>query len=239
MIGEILTRSTLNDVHEDLFRNIVSLRVSENLFDDLSDDPDDQQVAIKLELETKPSRFVSRVPIIGRPFEEAAWNEAIAYPFRTWMMSRYSDGSFGVWYGADSIETTVHETAFHWYSQLLTDAGFAKPGVSVERKIYTVRCDAALIDLRKIAAESKALTHSSDYTLTHQIGGRLHKEGHPGLISKSARHSGDVFAVLNQDVLSNPKNVCFLSYKSTENGVLVEREPGVEMMTVPFSDIGI
>ena len=43
----IFTRLKLADTHGDLYRNIVSLRVSENLFDDLSDRPEDWQAAIK------------------------------------------------------------------------------------------------------------------------------------------------------------------------------------------------
>jgi hypothetical protein len=160
-------------------RNIVSLRVSQDLFDDLSDRPADWDAAIALELATKPPAFTSAQPVLHRPFEEARWNDAIHYPFRHWMRSRYSDGSFGVWYGADSIETTVHETVHHWRSGFLQDAGFTRPGIRVERKLYRVRCDAALLDLRPALAQVPALVDPADYSLTQQIGARLHREGTP------------------------------------------------------------
>lgn len=60
------------------------------------------------------------------PFEEAAWY-AIDHPFRYWMHNRYPDGSFGVWYGTDTVETAVHETTHHRRAGLLADAGFAEP----------------------------------------------------------------------------------------------------------------
>lgn len=226
MIDPIFAQARLAETHGDLVRNIVSIRVSQDLFDDLSDNPADWQTAIKLELATKPRMFVSPVPVIDRPFEDARWNDAIHYPFRHWMKSRYSDGSFGVWYGADTVETSVHETVHHWRSGLLDDAGFTQPGVRIDRKCYRVRCDAALVDLRPTALAFPALVDPVDYGLTHQVGARLHREGHPGLVTASARCNGEVYAVLNPVVLSDPRQMCFLTYTTTATGIAVEREPG-------------
>lgn len=221
------------DTHSDLYRNVVSLRNQEYLYDDLSDDPNDWQQAIELELQTQPATYISHTPIIHRPFEEAAWYEAIGFPFREWSRSRYSDGSFGVWYGSDTIDTTIHETVYHWRHGLLADAGFAAAGIKIERRVHLVRCDAALIDLRGLVTQHPMLTNTNDYTVTQQLGGRLHREGHPGLVTVSARCSGDVYAVLNPTVLSNPRLNCYLTYITTKNGVDVERTPGKLFFTVP------
>lgn len=231
-IDGIFTRLNLADTHDDLYRNIVSLRVSEDLFDDLSDEPEDWQSAIVLELQTKPATYVSHTPIIHRPFEEAAWDEAIGFPFRRWTSSRFSDGSFGVWYGADSLTTTIHETVYHWRHGLLDDAGFIEPGIRIERRVHLVRCDAALVDLRNAVRKCPMLVDKEDYTLTHQVGGRLHREGHPGLVTISARCSGVVYAILNPAVLTNPRPYCYLGYITTENGVDVERTPGQTLLSV-------
>jgi hypothetical protein len=232
-MNHVFEHTGLADTHTDLMRNIVSMRVSQDLFDDLSDNPADRDAAIALELATKPRLFSSPQPVIQRPFEEAAWNEAIRYPFTHWMRSRFSDGSFGVWYGADSVETSIHETVHHWRKGLLADAGFDRPGIRVERKLYRVRCDAALVDLRSAIAHEAALLDPVDYTLTHQIGTKLHREGHPGLISRSARCDGEIYAILNPRVLSSPRQACLLTYISTENGsVRIEREPGATWMEI-------
>ncbi len=232
MIDSVFSHAGLADVHDELFRNIVSLRESEDLFDDLSDDPEQWQSAIQLEIETKSPMFESPRPIIDRPFEEAAWNAAIGYPFQHWMRSRYSDGTFGVWYGADRIETTVFETLYHWRRGLLEDAGFLTPGISIERRIYRVRCDAALVDLRPAISTCPGLVDPRDYTLAQLVGARLHKEGHPGLVSRSARCAGDIHAVLNPHILSQPRQSCSLTYTLTSTGIDVEREPGVVWLTV-------
>lgn len=232
MLDSLFSGLRLADTHGDLFRNIVSLRVSEDLFDDLSDDPADWQSAINLELERKPNPFSSRSPIIHRPFEEAEWNAAIEFPFRNWSSSRFSDGTFGVWYGASDLETTAYETVHHWRNGFLEDAGFLRPGISVERKVYLVRCDAALIDFRESIRVFPVLV-GHDYTFTHQVGARLHHEGHPGLVSKSARcDDGDIYAVLNQGVLSDPRQHCYLTYTTARDGITVERTPGETWISV-------
>ena len=226
MTEAVFAVAGLAETHADLMRNIVSLRVSENLFDDLSAAAEDWDAAIALERMSKPQLFASPLPVIHRPFEEAHWNDAIAFPFRHWLRSRYSDGSYGVWYGSDAVETTVHETVYHWRQGLLADAGYDQPGIRIERKLYRVRCDAALVDLRPALKRFPALVHPADYTLTQQVGAKLRHEGHPGLVSKSARCEGEVCAVFNAQVLSNPRAVGYLSYTTTQDGVRVERQPG-------------
>jgi hypothetical protein len=235
-VGALFEGLTLTDTHQDLFRNIVSLRTSENLFDDLSDNQIDWDAAIQCELACKPSTFVSQTPIIDRPFEEAVWIEAIGFPFRNWARSRYSDETFGVWYGVNQVETSIYETVYHWRRGLLGDAGFSIPGVSIERRVHLVRCDAALLEFRNSVRKQPILIHPDDYTVTHQVGGRLHREGYPGLISKSARCNGDVYAILNPSVLSNPRPYCYLTYTLTADGVEVERAPGEKMLLIPLKN---
>jgi hypothetical protein len=235
MTASLLFKSLrLTDVHQNLARNIVSIRHSQDLFDDLSTDPQDQEVAIQHELATKPWPYQSKVPVIDRPFEAAKWIEAVAYPFQppNWSRSRFSDESFGIWYGADQVETTVFETIWHWRQGLLADAGFDREGVSIERKVYLVRCDAALVDFRPEIDRLPALVHPVDYGLTQQAGQRLHKEGFPGLASRSARCKGDVFGILNPAVLSGPQMACCLNYRIVDGRVQVERETGTVWMTV-------
>jgi hypothetical protein len=230
---ELFSQVGLIDIHNDLTRNIVSLRVSENLFDDLTDDVDAWQSAQQLELETKPKVFTNEAPVINRPFEESEWNMAIAFPFLNAVQSRYSDGSYGVWYGAADLETTVFETVHHWKTKLLSDAeGFLKPGVSIERKVYLVRCDSALIDVRPVVKKFPKLIFPNDYTATHAIGRKMHHEGHPGLVSKSARCNGDVYAIFTRDVLSSARYTCFLTYVTTDKGVEIQKTQGKKWMMI-------
>lgn len=226
---------TLTDFHGDMHRNIVSIRESQDLYDDLSESPEAWQAAMDLELTTKPHTYISNQPTIDRPFEEAVFNEAINYPFENWSKTRYSDGSFGVWYGADTLETSIHETVYHWRTNLLEDAGWHTiEGVVIERKVYLVRCNAGLLDfISKLEAFPSLIDPApGGYHLTHQVGGRIHHDGHPGLISSSARCEGDVYAIFNPQVLSNPRQVCYLTYRTEGDSVSIGRQPGELLLKI-------
>ena len=236
----------LVDTHQDIFRNIVSVHVSQDLFDDLSHNPEEWRLAQQVEDAVKPHPYQSNQPIIYRPFEDAQWFNAIGWPFKHWQSSRFSNGSFGVWYGSESIETTAYETAYHWFNGLLRDAGFESShhttqgvGITAERKIYNVRCDAALIDLRHEAKRNPSLIHSSDYSITQAIGARLNKEGHPGLIAPSVRRpQGENYAILNPAVLSSSRHNCHLTYKLRGETITVEKQAGTTWLEINVASLG-
>ena len=230
---QVFSHLTLTDVHCNVIRNIVSLRSSQDLFDDLSSSPEEWVLAQQVEDDVKPRLYQSRTPVIHRPFEDTKWFNAIGWPFKHWQTSRFSDGSFGVWYGCDTVETSVHETAYHWFSGLLTDAGFEKEKVIGERKLYQVACDAALVDLRPLTTTHSGLVHKTDYSTAQSVGARLHREGHPGLVTASVRYSaGQNYVVLNPDVLSNPQHHCQLTYRLEGQHIVIEKQPGVAWMDI-------
>ena len=102
-----VTRDSQRDWH----RNIVSLRKSIDLYADLVDDPADADVLIRHEMAVKQAH--QEPAIIMRPFEDATIYDPIAaaiqWPFDHPSSSRYSTGAYGVWYGAESIETSVRD----------------------------------------------------------------------------------------------------------------------------------
>lgn len=230
----LFARIALAEIQQDVARNIVSLRVSQDLFDDLTDDPAEWRLAQQVEEAVKPPPYSSHQPVIDRPFEDAQWFTAIGWPFKNWQASRFSDGSFGVWYGSESVETTVHESAHHWYQGLLSDAGFEQMAVVAERRVYWVACHAVLLDLRPTAAHETELLHPTDYRLCQSVGARIHGEGHPGLLTPSVRRpAGENLAIFNPAVLSNPRHHCQLTYRLEDGRIVVEREPGTPWITLP------
>ena len=240
LFSPLFSQLTLADVHCDVIRNIVSTDQSPDLFDDLTSSPAERALAQQIEDQVKPPPYLSRTPVIHRPFEDAQWFNAIGWPFKHWQTSRFSDGSFGVWYGCDTVATSVHETAHHWFSGFLTDAGFENQQVIGERTLYDVACDAALVDLRPLAATHAVthagLMHKTDYSTARQIGARLHREGHPGLVTASARHAaGQIYVVLNPGVLSNPRHHCQLTYRLEGHRIVIEKPPRVAWMEIAIA----
>lgn len=223
---------TLKAVDSDLFRNIVSLRKSQDLFDDLSDDPEDWSAAIELEITCKPPQFQSGQPIIDRPFEEAAFFEAIRFPFDNPGASRFSSGYFGVWYASETLETTIHETVHHWRNGLLLDAGWQDvEGVAIERRVHLVRCNGALVNLLSMAKEWPELL-SDDYSACQALGESFDRQGLPGLLTISARCSGVNAAVFNSNLLSNPRAHCYLTYRVEKGRVNVCRSEDEKLISV-------
>ncbi len=232
-MDSLFPRLTLADVHQDVIRNIVSIRQSQDLFDDLTGNPAEWALAQAVEDEVKPPPYRSRTPLIDRPFEDAIWFNAIGWPFKHWQASRFSDGSFGIWYGCGTAETTVYETTHHWVNGFLADAGFERERVIGERKLFKVACNAALLDFRPLVDQFPQLVHKSDYRDAQQVGARLHREGHPGLVTTSARQAGgENYGILNPVVLSNPRSLCQLTYRLGDGRIVVEKQPGVAWMEI-------
>lgn len=223
---------TLKAVNDDLFRNIVSLRTSQNLFDDLSDDSEDWSAAIELEIACKPPQYQSGQPIIDRPFEDAAFFEAIQFPFDNPGASRFSKGYFGVWYASETLETTIHETVHHWRNGLLLDAGWQDvEGVAIERRVHLVRCNGALVNLVPMACRWPEL-RSDEYTACQRLGASFDQQGLPGLLTVSARCDGVNAAVFNPSLLSKPRAHCYLIYRIERGQVKVFRSEDQELLSI-------
>lgn len=234
---QFFSQLTLADVNQDVIRNIVSLRESQDLFDDLTDNPEEWGLAQQVEDEVKPPPYRSVTPVIHRPFEDAEWFSVIAWPFNNWQKSRFSDGSFGVWYGSDSVVTTVYESAYHWYHGLLRDAGFETEHVVGERKVYSVGCNAAMLNMKGAAQHYPELLHKTDYTFAQSIGARIHREGHPGLVVPSVRYNpGENYVVFNPAVLSNPRMKCQLTYRLDGSKIVIEKSPGTTLLEIAIEE---
>ncbi|HVQ76099.1 MAG TPA: RES family NAD+ phosphorylase [Candidatus Binatia bacterium] len=217
--------SAATDLAGDLVRNIKGIRVSQDLFDDLAEEPADVAVAIAAEAAT---RIPSAASLITRPFD---YGTVITYPFmrENWHQTRFSDGlGYGVWYGSLQMATTVFETVFHWH-RFVTDSFPAEDRVvRSERRVFAVRGDAILIDLRGKESAFPGLVSRADYRFTHDLGRYLERKEQRGLLVRSARCDGINAAIFRASALSSPRDLCALTYamNPTEDRVVVERTPG-------------
>lgn len=224
------------DFHDDLVRNIPGIRESQHLFDDLSSDPADWDIAIAAE---GAQRIPTAAALISRPFD---YGTAISYSFDSahWQATRYSDGTtYGVWYGSLDVETTVYETAWHW-CRFVTDSYPAEDReIRTERRVFDVRCDALLIDLRGKRAAYPDLVSRRNYAFTQQIGRYVHEQDLNGLLAPSAPCDGTNAAIFKPARLSNVRDRTFLTYRldAVRDMFIAERTPGRKWIRLAPSDL--
>lgn len=223
----------IRDLDALIMRNIVSLRTSEDLFDDLhGGDSTLAEIATSTEIAIKPSEPAT---VIDRGFH---YSTAILHPFKqeNWLRTRYSDGRYPAWYGATSAETTLWETGYHAMKAELAVEDVSQE-VYRERAVYQVHCHGLFIDLTGKAGDYPYLV-SNDYGQCQSVGQRVQQEGHPGLLAPSARHAGGTTVVaFRKSVLQEPRLSFYLSYRMDTHArtIQVERAPGKTLMNLDFS----
>ena len=227
---------TAADYHGDLARNIKTIREAQALFDDLSPDASDWSVAIAAESQ---DYIVSPAPLVTRPFDYGA---VITYPFvpHHWQETRFSDGlHYGVWYGSLEMETTVPESIYHWRRFIEDSFAAEDRAIRGERRVFDVRCDAIVMDLRGKEARCPQLVDRASYAYTHALGRYLHDQGQNGVLVRSARAAGDNAAILRPQVLSSVRDRCYLTYVTNpmRDEVVVRRSSGETWMTVRPSEL--
>jgi hypothetical protein len=193
------------------FRNIL-FQSAESAFDDLldPDDADSNQLALRHanRMRASVSPFAVLDPSTHHHLAiQSVFQRAVFYP------SRYSDGSYPVWYGCTETITTVYETAYHMIRESVEFKDHPKP-IRRQRLVYKVSCNAILIDLTQDKRYYSRLTDTDSYRFTQQIGRRVRTEMHPGLLAPSARHKdGTNVVIFTPSVLSNPILSQHLTYQ--------------------------
>jgi hypothetical protein len=120
-------------------------------------------------------------------------------------------------------------------NELLGIAGLSEEVVR-ERAVYLVDCRSVLLDLTEKTSEFPDLI-DNDYSFCQQVGHRVQKEGHPGLLAPSARKANGINAVIfRENALNNPRNHCYLTYffESTRSVMRVERTPGETYLSIDY-----
>ncbi len=111
--------------------------------------------------------------------------------------SRFSDGSWGVFYAAHSVATAVEETVYHRERFL---AATAEPACDCEMRCYRTSVDSRLHDIRgSRPAEHDPHSYLASVTLARE----LRAAGSNGLVYDSARHrGGECLAAFQPDVVA-------------------------------------
>jgi RES domain len=103
--------------------------------------------------------------------------------------SRFSDGSYGVYYAAQELDTAIAEVSHH---RALFLARTAEPAIDIDMRVITATLDAPLHDLREPGAPRVAsgLFDPDRYDAPQALGRRLREAGSWGVQFPSVRHAG-------------------------------------------------
>lgn len=126
--------------------------------------------------------------------------------------SRFSDGSYGVFYCAKQKETAIAETRYHTSLFL---AATAEPPMRQQMRLYTVLAQGHVVDLRKHedAGLDPAVLSPHDYAAGQQLGRAVRAAGTPGIVYPSVRHrGGECLAALRTMLLRDCHHAAYLEY---------------------------
>lgn len=124
--------------------------------------------------------------------------------------SRFSDGSFGVFYAASSIETAVAETSYH---RALFMTRTREPAQELDMRVYAVDLDAMMHDIRSLRHEQPNLYDPLNYGGSQLLATRLRNDGSEGIVYGSVRDpGGECAAVFRPRLLANARQERHLCY---------------------------
>ncbi|MBS0448725.1 MAG: RES family NAD+ phosphorylase [Proteobacteria bacterium] len=173
------------------YRLIPSRYPTVGLYDAIAD-PADLDVVYAIEALTNPRvrDELGQLPLVPP-------DERISGPGATPIMaafthlnpegSRFSDGSYGVYYAAQSLETAVAEVSYH---RAVFLSRTAEPPIDVDLRLIAANVDVELHDLAAVPGRGDAIFDPDSYAASQPLGRRLREAGSWGVHYPSVRDPG-------------------------------------------------
>ncbi len=178
------------------FRLIPSRYPTVGLYDAIAD-PADLDVVFAIEALANPRircelGELALVPAEERVSGPGATTIMAAFTHLNPEGSRFSDGSYGVYYAARSLETAIAEVGHHRANFLRRTS---EPAIDVDLRLVTATVDASLHSLLDVGAAANegrfaGVLDADDYGPSRSLGRTLREAGSWGLVWPSVRHAG-------------------------------------------------
>lgn len=124
--------------------------------------------------------------------------------------SRFSDGSYGVFYAANDPRTAIAETRHH---RELYMAATTQDPMELGMRVYQADLDGDLHDLRGRRADYPLVYDNDNYAAAQRLAKTLREDGSNGIAYDSMRHDGgECAAVFRPRLLSNVRQERHLRY---------------------------
>ncbi|MDX1695025.1 MAG: RES family NAD+ phosphorylase [Ketobacteraceae bacterium] len=146
--------------------------------------------------------------------------------------SRFTDGSFGIYYAGRCLETAIWETIFHrerFY------AATSEPACDIDMRSYHGTIQKPLIDIRSEAYQYLLDPDPEKYGPSQQFGLEVRSDNYWGILYPSVRHSGgECIAALRPPAVSVPVQGSHLSYHW--NGRFIDAVYEKKSLKIEFGD---
>lgn len=185
-----------------------------DLFERIAD-PADWEALVALESLTNDRirdqvGAISLVPVAERVSGPGALIIMAAFTHLNPEGSRFSDGRFGVFYAANSLDTAVAETRHHRERFMRATA---QPKMELDMRVYLVDLDGVLHDIRGRKAALSSLYDPDQYGASQNFARSLRADGANGIVYDSVRHpSGACAAAFRPKLLRNARQERHLCY---------------------------
>ncbi|MDO8805961.1 MAG: RES family NAD+ phosphorylase [Elusimicrobiota bacterium] len=125
--------------------------------------------------------------------------------------SRFSDGSFGVYYAARTMETAIEESSFHRENFLRYTK---EDPMRLEMLALTADLSGDLHDIRGMVKQFSKVYSRTKYSASQELGIKLRKGGSPGIAYDSVRRQdGECAAIFRPRTLSHCRQERHLIYE--------------------------
>ena len=179
-------------------------------------EPDDLEAILELESLTNPRlrdevgdiRFVPSEDRISGP---GASIIMAAFTHLNPEGSRFSDGTYGVFYAAIDLDTAIAESKHHRERFMRATA---QRRMELDMRVYVVDLDGDVHDLRGKRPACALVYHNDNYAAGQHLATTLRKEGSNGMAYDSLRRDGgECVAAFRPPLLSNgrqERHLCYL-----------------------------
>jgi len=122
--------------------------------------------------------------------------ERVSGPGATWVMgtfthigrpTRFSDGSYGVYYAARTLDASIAESAYHAARFF---SATAEPAAEMTMRVLVGGIDAVLHDLRRSRLRFRTVFALDDYSAAQALARELHASGSNGIVYPGVRLAG-------------------------------------------------
>jgi len=185
-----------------------------NLFERVAD-PEDWEAIIEIESLTNDrirdeAGQIQLVPPADRVSGPGASIIMAAFTHSNPEGSRFSDGSYGVFYAAHDVDTAVAETKHHRAAFM---AATRQPPMELDMRVYALDLSGKLHDVRQLQSSLARVYERNSYAHSQRLARDLRQLGSLGIAYKSVRRKGgECAAIFRAPVLSNCRQERHLCY---------------------------